>query len=632
MVEVGPVAVAEHHADDADLAAFVDRLAAAASDRSSVLAQEQIRRAIDGGQRPPGLCRLAEALAASVAELTPAARRPVEDVGSVVAAMRGHALVVLEDVDDAEVAAVVAALLADGRRVIVTAPTHADLASVRGALPSGAAGRTLDRLPALPPGEIRELRRLLATSTPGRRARTDQQIPGPEHLPSLDEVAHLCGRSEQSTGTGAAEGLIPMLLADLPKERRDAVTSVARCASTTLGALHPKAEREWAWSLLSDLTYDRHRPVFDRMLEDAAQVTAALDRARRALPVAVTGQLPADAADLLCEYREFLEDGGQARSYFRSTEQRRAQPVLDLVRVDGRIPETEDEVTRVIEHIELGERLGRLTAGCAEVGIPAPRNESELDALADGLVKVGAAARSVGALRHDVLFIAPGSPLSVPDVEAAEQVASAILDYAEHGSAAEAQRRLEQMTVVLASRIPVPAMSPEHEQAIGALADRDAVAYAAAVEALEAARREARDETRRAELLRRLSGSAPRLATAWTELAEREPAALGLACFLRTDALLAGVPSADSADVVLVLGAAGLGVERLLLTAVAPRMIAVVGPGKRPDGAPTLLSVLQRASALVIRGRSTANGQVVRIADARPAGVPGATAVGQAGA
>ena len=61
----------------------------------------------------------------------------------------------------------------------------------------------------------------------------------------------------------------------------------------------------------------------------------------------------------------------------------------------------------------------------------------------------------------------------------------------------------------------------------------------------------------------------------------------------------------------LVLGAAGLGVERLLLTAVAPRMVAVVGPGEQSDDSPTLLSVLRRASALVIRGGGTGGGRVV---------------------
>jgi hypothetical protein len=171
-------------------------------------------------------------------------------------------------------------------------------------------------------------------------------------------------------------------------------------------------------------------------------------------------------------------------------------------------------------------------------------------------------------------------------------------------------------------------MAPEHERAVTALRERDAAAYAAAVEALGAARREARDEKLRITLLRHLGESAPRLAAAWTELAETAPAALGFASFVPVEPLLASLPAPDSADVVVLLGAGGLGVERLLLGAVAPRIVAVVGPGDDPDDAPTLLSVLRRASALVIRGRP-AGGRVVPFNGNAPRA---AAPVGQAGA
>jgi hypothetical protein len=157
----------------------------------------------------------------------------------------------------------------------------------------------------------------------------------------------------------------------------------------------------------------------------------------------------------------------------------------------------------------------------------------------------------------------------------------------------------------LAARSPLIATAPEHEQACAALRERDVDEYAAAVEALVAARREQHDELRRTTLLQRLGAAAPGLAAAWTALAEDHPAALGMAVFVPMDELLAQLPPPDSADVVLVLGAAALGVEHLLLTAVAPRMIAAVGPGERPGPAPTLLSVLHRADALMIQGKLT---------------------------
>jgi hypothetical protein len=630
VLHVGPAAADK--GDDADLAVFVDRLAAAGSDRPTTLARRAIRKVIAGGYSPPGLRRLAESLAASVSELPPPPRRPSEDAGSVVSAMRSNGLVVLEDFDAAAVAAAVSSLLADGRRVVVTGSTVAELAEVRHSLPAEVLDRVVDQLPALTPGEIRELRTLLVMSTPARRSRGGQVLPDPAFLPDVHEVARLCTLAGRRAASASGAGLIPSLLGDLESERREAVTSVARCVDRSLSGMPRRDVGGWAWTLLSDLIYGRHRPVFDQMLEDTAQSVTALDRTRQAPAVQVGAPLQPGSADILRRYREYLESGGRSRPYFRSPLQRSVQPILRMLRVGGRIPETEQDIVRVIDHIEVGERLSRIDASCAETGIAAPRNEAELNALADGLVRVAAAARSVGALRHDVLFIAADSPLSVPDVDTAEQVARAILDYAEHGSSDEAHAGLERMASELARHCPADAMSPEHRDAVAALRARDPAGYLRAVEALGGARREQQDEARQADLLRSLSDCAPRLATAWGTLGEHGPSALGLASFTPIDALLAEVPAADSADVVVVLGAPRLGVERLLLTAVAPRMIAAVAPGERPDGAPTLLSVLQRASALVIRGRAPAqNARVVPML-AAPASRMQAAPVGQAGA
>jgi hypothetical protein len=626
VLEVGP---ADHNGEDDDLAVFVDRLAAAGTDQASTDAQTQIRRAIAAGAPPPGLRRLAEALAASVAELPPAPRRPSDDTGSVVAAVRDHALVVLEDFDVAATAGAVASLLAEGRRVIVTGAVPAELAAVRTALPDEAVDRALPHLPELRPGELRELRRLLATSTSERRDRSDQVLPSESAVPDVDEVAQLCLLAAGAAAGADPDSVLPALLAGLDEDRRAAVTSVARCVDRTLGSLPAPVEGEWTWRLLSDLIYGGNRAVFDQMLEDTAQVGAVLDRTRSETPVVFTAAPPAGAVEVLVRYREFLAAGGRTRSLFRSPAQREVQPVLDVARVGSRVLETEEDVDRVIEYLELVERQARIDAGCAELGVPVPADEAELAEVSDGLLKVAAAARSVGALRHDVLFLAADSPLSVPDVDTAREVATGVLEFAEHGSGAEAARRLDAVAEAFAAALPATGAAPEHEQAVAALRDRDAAAYATAVEALGAARREVRDERLRTALLQRLGESAPRLAQAWEELATAEPAALGFASFVAVEPLLATLPPSDSADVVLVLGAGGLGVERLLLAAVAPRMVALVGSDDDRDDTPTMLSVLQRASALVIKGRPSARGRVVSLTGV----VPRTSArLGQAGA
>lgn len=600
MIDVGPASPpggGSMGEDAEDLLVFVERLASAGrAEEATSRAQDRIGADIRAGTVPPGLRRLAEALAASVSEIPPAPRRPVDDPSSVVPAMRTHALAVLDDAGPAAIAAAVTALVADGRRVVVTAETDAELDAVRQDVHGG---RVVDALPALPPADLRELRRLLATSTVAGRARALQQLPPRDALPPVAEIDELCVRAVR-VRAGDRGSVVSALLSGVDPERREAVTAIARCVLARLDALPGPEGGTWEWELLGHLIHTRHRSTFDRTLEDIAQAAGIVERRRSAPPVTFLGQLPADAIDLLCNYREFLKSGGRARSYFPPAAQREVRPVLQLIRIADREPETAEEISRVVDHLELGHRLGRIATGCTEMGVPTPRGPHDLTPLADALGLVAAAARSVGALRHDVLFLGTDSPLTVPDVPAAAQVAAAILDHAEHGSATEAAVALDRIAGELAARVPVAATAPEHEWVVTALRRRDAPGYAEATEALEDARREQRHEVRRAALLDRLRAGSPALADEW----ERSGHGFGLACFVRSDTLLGTLPDPDTADVVLVLGADRLGVQRLLLTAVAPRMIAAVDPQAPVPGTPTLVSVLRRAAALVVRGTS----------------------------
>ncbi len=409
---------------------------------------------------------------------------------------------------------------------------------------------------------------------------------------------------------------------------------MAHLVDRSLRALPAATECDWAWRLLSDLVLSQHRSVFEGLLEDTAQAVAAVENGRGAVPVTFTSRPDPGVLGMLRQYRDFLASGGRCRTYFRSGLQREAEPVLAAIRVSGRVPASAAELTRVVEYLELGEWLRRVCAGCVEINVPPPRDDSELRALHDVLLRVAAAVRSVGALRHDVLFLATDSPLAVPDVDSAANVAAAVLEYEKFGSGTEAGRKLDAMADQLAAGCPAAVASPEQGRACAALRERDAAGYAAAVDSLIAARREQRDELRRAALLDRLGAATPGLAAAWSALADDSPAALGLAVFVPLEGLLSQIPPPDSADVVLVLGAAALGVEHLLLTAVAPRMIAAIGPDEQPGTAPTLLSVLLRADALQIplRAEVSTAAPVVPISVASQPRAVRTAMMGQAGA
>lgn len=608
VLHVGPSSVL---GDEAHLTTFVQRLAGPADDGPAAAARRQIDARIAANSVPAGLRMLAEALAGSLDDGPPQPRHPAEDVDSVADAVRDNNLVVLEEFGDEQVAAALAALLRDGRRVVVTAADRGRLAALTEALGDDVVARCVDVLPALGPAEQRELRRLLATATPARRARLRQQLPAADRFPSVEYAARLVARAADSAG--GPLGLLPGLLAGLDPDRRAAVTDVAGRADAGLRSLGPAGPQSWQWTLLSHLVQNRHRAAFDRLVEDTAQAAAVTERGRGAPPVSVVGPLPPDAGDALRRYAEFLRGGGRNRAYFRSPAQREVQPVLRQIRVGGMPPESPAQVQAALEHVELAERLVRIDAGCREIGVPAPRDAGALGELGAALDRIGAAARAVGALRHDVLFIHPNSPVAVPDLASAQQVATTILDHAEHGSAVDAARSLDELVGTLATAVPRDRMAPEHERAVAALRARDVASYAAAFDDLAAARAEIGEEQRCAQLLGQLRSSAPRVAEAWEQASRDGANSFGLAWFVEADRLLTALPPVDAADVVLLLGAAELGVDRLLLTAVAPRLAAVVEPGARPAGGATLLGVLQRATALVVRGGTDAGGTGGRV-------------------
>jgi len=613
MLDIGPGV-----SDDKSLLVVVDRLGAAGSDRVAARAHEQVRRAVLARVPLPGLRRLTANLAAvDAGELPPPPRHPADEPGSVVAAVRDNPLMILDDVEPAEVADAVAALVEDGRRVIVTADDTAALSAMCSMLPAAVTDRIVGALPALAPADVHRLRGLLATSTPARRARTAQQLPDLAAFPNADAVAQLCVTALRSSAPGVE--VIADVLGELDADRRGAVSAIAQCVQRSLRVLSAHSE-PWIWDLLADLVVGRRRSEFDRLVLSTAQALSTIDDGRGDPPVRATGRLPEGSVDALVAYLDFLDTGGRSRSYFRSSVQRDVEPVLSLLRVGDHEPATADELRIVLTHFELGERLVAVDADCATLDLPTPQNPDELTALSQVLTDIGAAARSVAALRHDVLFLHPGSPVSVPDVASAEQFAAAVLDYDENGSPREAAERLDALADHLAALAPAQATAPEHTRAVAALRARDPGDYAAAVDELVGAHLAQRDERRTGVLLAGLGSES--LARAWTH-GNTGPVRFGLVWFAPMERLLTELPPPDRADVVVVLDAGRVGIDRALICAAAPRMLAVAGRGSRSGGS-TLLGLLSRASALVIRGRSPETpGRVVPLsAGARALPVP----------
>ena len=370
MLDIGP-----GPSDDESLLAVVDRLGAAGSDRAAARAHEQVRRAVSAGVPLPGLRFLATNLAAVGAGTLPRApRHPADEPGSLVAAVRDNPLLILDDVDAAEVAAAVAALVDDGRRVIVTASDSKALAAVRGMLPPAVVDRVVDALPALAPADLHRLRGLLATSTPARRARAGQQLPDLGACPAVAEVAQLCATAVR-TGSPGVE-LIADVLRELDAERRAAVTAIAQCVQRALD----RARRPYRAVGLGPA-----RSTSCTAGVGPSSTASCSPRRRRWPPSTTAGATRRCAPRARCPRDRWTRSSPTWTSWrtvagraatSAPTVQRDVEPVLRLLRVGDHEPATSDELRIVLTHFELGERLVAVDGDCATLACPRRRTRT----------------------------------------------------------------------------------------------------------------------------------------------------------------------------------------------------------------------------------------------------------------
>jgi len=577
----------------------------AVEDGSPAHAAAEIRRRGAVGEMPIGMYRLSEVLA-PVSAAVPAQRVPDGEPGEVVEVVRQYPCAVLDASSPAKVAENLAAVLRDGKRVLVSGVDAEALSAVRDALPAPLHGLCLDSPPPLSDAELRELRSLLVTATPGTRVRLGQALPNPNLVPTADRVAALC-RAAGGRGYPPRDGvdLLPELLGGLDSGRLAALMDTARRCMGTLAALDPRGDAEWTGPLLERVLLGSGREKFDSLLRRTTDVVLSADMLRDAGDqMAVVGALPPGAVDQLRAYVNYLDAGGRARLYFRSPQQKAVQPVLRHLRLDGLPLKDSTALHHALAFVELIEAMDTIGAHCRALQIPEPRNVPGVAELNRQLDRVEEAARAAEHLRHEVLFIHPTSPVPVPDLHAVEHVARTIVETGGESAMARARDELTGLADRLWRSMPPSGVAPEFGVLVGALREMSLPAYLDAQAMLAAARREQADQRRQEQLLGRLRAAAPGLAALWEEEGPRR-FTQGTARFVPLDELLDGLPAADTADLVLLLGAGSLGAENLLVAAAAPRLVAVsTGFASTPPapagGEDTVLDTLRRAGVPVI--------------------------------
>jgi hypothetical protein len=547
-----------------------------AEDGAPAHAVKEIRRRSAAGEIPVGLHRLAEVLGEPEPER--AARRGAQRPEQVVEVVRRYPCAVLDAADASVVAENLAAVLADGRRLVVTAGRPDLLAAVRDALPGPMRGLCVNGPLPLSDSELRELRTLLVTQTPSRRARLDEALPAPELVPTPARVAELC-RAAGGKGYPARDGadLIPELLGQLRPARLAGLLETARRCRDALRGLDNDGTSSWARPLLERVLFGSDRTAFDGLLRKTADLVLAADSLRDVGDqMAVVGELPDGAVDQLRTYVDYLEHGGRARHYFRSAQQRAVAPVLRQLRLDG-APLRDPKVLRQALHfLELISYMEDVTARCRALRVPEPKNVPVAAALNRQLGLIEEAARASEMLRHEVLFIHPDSPVTVPDMVTTESVARAIVESGGSTAMTAAKNELVAVADALAGSAAAGGAVPEVEEVVAALRAMDLPEYEDALARLAAARREQADQVRLVRLLGRLREAAPELARSWADGSRRFTQ--GTARFVQLDDLLDDLPAADTADLVVLLDAQALGREHLLVSAAAPRLLAVATP------------------------------------------------------
>ena len=583
--------------------------ARAAEGGAPAQAAAEIRRRGAAGETPIGLYRLSEVLTAQAAGV-PAQRLPADEPGEVVDVVRQYPCAVLDAADPGKVAENLAAVLLDGKRALVTGPDAEALSAVRAALPEPLRGLCLDAPPPLSDAELRELRSLLVTATPRTRHRLGQVLPQPDLVPSADQVAALC-RAAGGKGHPGQDGvdLLPELLGQLDSNRLAALVETARRCQTTMAVIDPRGDAQWTRALLERVLFGPDRAEFDGLLRLTTDVVLSADKLRDAGDqMALLGALPPDAVEQLRNYVNYLDSGGRARMYFRSAQQRAVRPVLRQLRLDGTSMRDSTVLHQALAFVELIEAMDEIAARCRRMRVPEPGHVPAVAELNRQLDRVEEAARATEHLRHEVLFIDPDSPVTVHDLPTAERVARTIAETGGESAMTKAREQLLALADRLQRSVPAEEAAPELDPLVAALREMSLPAYLDALAVLAAARREQTDQRRQAELLGRLRAAAPALAEAWEEAGPRR-FTQGTARFLPLDELLGTLPAADTADLVLLLGAGTLGAENLLVLGAAPRLLAVpaafaaaTGAGQ-PDGAEaeeTVLSRLRRAGVPVI--------------------------------
>ncbi|MCB5911063.1 AAA domain-containing protein [Streptomyces pinistramenti] len=381
----------------------------------------------------------------------------------------------------------------------------------------------------VPPLAVEQAQELLLLLRDGAgEPRAEGALPDPGELPSPQQVANVFAASHLSDEGLSAETIeIRDTLAGLDASVTAELASLLDTCKTALHHLGAPTDAtrwdldSWTTRALTDRLSRADLALWGRVaaaaneIREVARDVDALGLRLVSVPEDLTAQKAGQLMATGTALREHLAEGKSLRSRFPSKAQKNAQELLNSCTVNGRAPQTAEDLDAVMVHLRAHATLAGAATRWQQVSAVVGAGDlevrlAELTSRAEQLEHV----QSFGTAREhiDALLVRHGIRLTITSRRAWQDFNAAV-------AALEGRRAADEATAQLAAwdellRAPVSGSHPSTEALVlvQALRDQTVDAYAEALEALAAAHRREHRTHRCMELLGLLHSAHPLLA------------------------------------------------------------------------------------------------------------------------
>ncbi|MFI7182121.1 AAA domain-containing protein [Streptomyces anthocyanicus] len=379
-------------------------------------------------------------------------------------------------------------------------------------------GRLPDTAEDAPPLTSEQAQELLVLLRDGAgEPRVGGALPLPDGFPSPRHIADVFAASHLSDEGLSAEAVeIRDVLAHLDASVTSALASLLDACATALHHLGMPADAthwdpgSWITRALTDRLSRSDLALWQRVsavtddIHRVAQDVDALGLRLVTVPTELTAQEAARLTTAGMALQAHLAAGKALRSRFPGKAQKNARDLLDSCTVDGRLPQTAEDLDAVLTHLRAYSALAGAATRWQQVNADLPQGDvevrlAELTKRATCLEHV----QAFGSARDsiDALLVRHGVRLAILSCQAWQDLNAGMAALRGRRAADEAITQLAALDEKL--RIPVNGTQPPAESMalVQALRDQDVEAYAEALEALAAAHRREHRTHRCTELL-----------------------------------------------------------------------------------------------------------------------------------